>query len=261
MLTPELINARRNMMTGTRIAPLMKGDVEGIYRVYQELIGELEPENLHHVWPVQLGIATEDLNIRWFEMKNNLKIVGRNVFITSGRFSWAGATLDGWSEELGCPIECKHVGGREPLEVVIDRYQPQMQWQMMVTDSKQCALSVIMGANEPIVEFIDRDNGYISVEIERAAQFMEFVARREPPVVLPPVEPPVDAKKIYDMTGNNRWGEFAQQWLINREAYGLCADAQGILKEMVPADAKKCFGYGVRVTRDRANRLSLREDN
>ena len=32
-----------------------------------------------------------------------------------------------------------------------------------------------------------------------------------------------------------------------------------ILKSLVPSDAKKCFGYDVQITRDRAGRLSLRE--
>jgi len=259
MLTPEQIAARKGMMTASRIAPLMTGDVEAIMRLYQEMVGELEPEDLTGLWPVRLGEATEALNLEWFERKNNLKLAGLGVFIKSARFAWAGATLDAWCEELTCPVEAKHVGGREPLEVIIDRYQPQMQWQMMVTEAEQCALSVILGANEPVVEFIPRDNDYIGIEIDRAAQFMEFVAKREPPVVLPPVEPPADANKIYDFTGNNYWSAAATHWLQTRDAAKQNDDAAKILKSTVPDDAKKCFGYGVQITRDRAGRLSLRE--
>jgi hypothetical protein len=259
MLTSEQIAARKGKMTGSRIAPLMTGDVEGIMRVYQELIGELEPENLDHVWPVQLGIATEQLNLNWFEMKNNLKVVGRGTFIQSARFTWAGVTLDGWAEELACAIEAKHVGGREPLEIIIDRYQPQTQWIMMVTESRQCALSIIQGASPPVVEFVERDNGYIGIEVERAAMFMDFVARREPPVVLEAIPPPADAKLIYDMSSNNAWCDAAGQWLTTREAARENADATAILKSKVPEDAKQAFGGGIRITRDRAGRLSLRE--
>ena len=259
MLTPEQIAARKGMMTASRIAPLMTGDVEAIMRLYQEMVGELEPEDLTGLWPVRLGEATEALNLEWFERKNNLKLAGHGVFIKSARFAWAGATLDAWCEELTCPVEAKHVGGREPLEVIIDRYQPQMQWQMMVTEAEQCALSVILGANEPVVEFIPRDNDYIGIEIDRAAQFMEFVHRGEAPIALEPVPPPADAQKIYDMTGDNVWGTYSNLWLETRLAASSNADASKVLKEKVPADAKKCFGNGVQITRDRAGRLSLRE--
>jgi len=258
-LTPEQIAARKGKMTASRIAPLMTGNIDAIMRLYQEMIGELEPEDLSGLWPVRLGETTEALNLEWFERKNNLKLAGRGVFIQSARLQWAGATLDAWCEELVCPVECKHVGGREPLEVVIDRYQPQLQWQMMVTDAEQCALSVIMGANEPVVEFIPRDNDYIGIEIDRAAQFMTFVAHRDPPIVLDPVPPPLDANKLYDMSANNAWCDAAGQWLTTHQAARDNADAAAILKSKVPEDAKQAFGGGIRITRDRAGRLSLRE--
>jgi len=259
MLTSDQIAIRKTLMTSSDIKPLMDGNADEIMRVYLEKIGEREPENLDDVWPVQLGIATEALNLMWFEKKNKVTLAGRNVLIRSSRFNWAGATLDGWCEELKCPVECKHVGGREPIEVIIDRYQPQLQWQMMVTEAQQCAISIIAGANEPVVEFIPRDNDYIGIEIDRAAQFMEFVRRGEAPIALEPVPPPADAQKIYDMTGDNVWGTYSNLWLETRLAASSNADASKVLKEKVPADAKKCFGNGVQITRDRAGRLSLRE--
>jgi hypothetical protein len=130
---------------------------------------------------------------------------------------------------------------------------------MFVTEAEQCALSVIMGASEPILEFIPRDQPYIDEMIARAKQFMTFVERGEPPVVLDPVPPPADAKKIYDMTGNNEWAHHGTEWLETRVAAKRNADAAAILKNMVPADAKKCVGHSIQITRDRANRLSLRE--
>src|SRR5215471_10087764 len=110
MLTSDQIKARKGMMTASRIAPLMTGNVDGIMRLYQEMVGELEAEDLTGLWPVRLGEATEALNLEWFERKNNLKLAGQGVFIKSALFSWAGATLDAWCEELKCPVEAKHVG-------------------------------------------------------------------------------------------------------------------------------------------------------
>jgi predicted phage-related endonuclease len=166
MLTAAQLKAREGKLTASRVACLMHGDADKIMQLYREMIGEGEPEDLDHIWPVRLGSATEELNLDWFEMKNGT-LSRRGDVIVHKKYTWAAATLDGWYDDLGCPVECKHVGGREPLEIIIDRYQPQMQWQMEVTGASQCALSVIMGAAEPVVEFIDRDADYAAEMVKR----------------------------------------------------------------------------------------------
>jgi predicted phage-related endonuclease len=176
-----------------------------------------------------------------------------------GQHEWMAATLDGWDIVNNCPIECKHVGGFEKFEVIVSRYQPQMQWQMLVTGARECALSVIMGASEPVVEFVNRDDEYIREMVSRGQQFMAYVERRTPPVTLPAVPPPIDVSKYYDMTGRNEWANAAATWLATKATARECADAEKYLKSIVPPDARRCTGYGVSITRDRAGRLSLRE--
>jgi hypothetical protein len=258
MLTRAQLDARAGKLTASRISALMTGDAEKVMRLYREMIGEQPEEDMSDVWPVQLGSVTEALNLDWYERNGN-PLSRRGEVVSHPIFEWAAATLDGWDTILLCPIECKHVGGREPLEVVIDRYQPQMQWQMECTQAPQCALSVIMGTNEPVIEYIPFDHAYTTEMIRRGAQFMDFVRRREPPVALAPVPPPCDPTKIIDMTGNNGWAHAAGAWLDTKLSAERCKNSEKILKEYVPADAKKCFGHGVQITRDRANRLSLRE--
>jgi hypothetical protein len=258
MLSPAQIEARRGRLTASRVACLMVGDVEKILRLYREMIGEAVEEDLSSVWPVQLGAATEQLNLDWYEMRKN-PLSRRGEVVVHPRHEWAAATLDAWDDTLFCPIECKHVGGREPLEVIVDRYQPQMQWQMEVTTANQCGLSVIMGASPPIVEYIERDPDYAAEMIHRGAQFMECVARRIVPVHLAPVAGPVVVSKDYDMSGNNHWASAAATWLMTKLAAHDHAAAEKELKAIVPDDARKVTGYGVSITRDRAGRLSLRE--
>lgn len=258
MLSDAQLAARAGKLTASRIACLMKGDAEAIMRLYRELIGEEVSEDLSHVWPVRLGEATEQLNLDWYEGQGN-PLTRRGEVVTHPKYDWAAATLDGWDETLGCPIETKHVGGREPLEVIIERYQPQMQWQMECTGATQCALSVIMGANPPIVEYIERDADYAAEMVRRGLQFMTCVNRRIEPVVLDAVAAPIDATKVYDMTGNNSWASHAVAWRENKSAAEICKDAEKTLKAIVPPDAKKCHGHDIQITRDRAGRLSLRE--
>jgi predicted phage-related endonuclease len=259
MLSPAQIEARKGRLTASRVACLMTGDAEKILRLYREMIGEAVEEDLSDVWAVQLGVATEQLNCDWFERKNLTPVTRRGEVVVHPQHDWAACTLDGWIDALRCPLESKHVGGREPLEVVIDRYQPQLQWECEVTGAKQCALSVIMGASEPVVEFIERDADYAAEMVRRGRQFMDCVAARRPPVALEPVQPPIDVSKYYDMTGRNEWANAAATWLATKATARECADAEKYLKSIVPPDAKKCTGYGVAITRDRAGRLSLRE--
>ncbi len=63
---------------------------------------------------------------------------------------------------------------------------------MGVTGATLCALSVIMGANEPVVEdTIDRDDNYAAEMVRRGKQFMDCVAARRAPVALELVAAPI----------------------------------------------------------------------
>ena len=238
----------------------MTGDVAEIWRLWREMIGEELPEDLSNNWPVQLGSTTEDLQLDWFERKQRRAISRRGEFVLHPVHPWAACTLDGWIDELSCPIEAKHCGGREPMETIIERYSAQTQWQMECTGAKQCALSVIFGANEPVVDFLERDDGYIAEMVKRGRQFMRFVERKIPPVALPPVPAPIVAEALYDMTGNNEWTSSAVAWLETKQAARDNESASVNLKSLVPADAKKAFGAGVQISRNRIGHLSLREE-
>lgn len=259
MLTAAQIARRAGKITGSRIACLMQGDADKIMRMYREFIGEELPEDLDGSWPVALGGHTESLNLDWYERKQRQAISRRGDFVQHPFLEWAGVTLDGWIDQLQCVIEAKHCGGREPMEVLIERYQPQCQWSMEVTGADVCALSVIMGANEPAVEFLERDVGYASEMRRRGAQFIAAVRLRQPPVDLDPVPAPADASKVYDMEGSNSWTSSAVAWLESRDAARAHDDAAKVLKSLVPADARKCHGHGVQISRSKVGHLSLRE--
>ncbi|HWS65726.1 MAG TPA: YqaJ viral recombinase family protein [Steroidobacteraceae bacterium] len=260
-LSTEQRAQREGKLTASRVAVLMSGDKEGILRLYREMIGELQEENLDDVWPVQLGAATEQLSLDWYERRNKRLLIKRGEVVTSKRFEWAAATLDGFDPELNCPVECKHVGGFEPTVVIIDRYQPQMQWQMMCTDTTSCALSVIVGAKEPVVDFIDSAPAYIAEMVDRAEHFMMCVALREPPVQLPQIMPPVDPTASVDMNGNNRWAANANCYIMTKEDRDKFEEAKKTLKAMVPENALRAYGHGLMIYRDRRRALHVREES
>lgn len=260
MLSPDQIKARDGKLTASRVACLMTGDEAAILNLWREMIGDpnFVEEDLSDVWPVQLGSHTEILNLDWFERKHG-PVSKRGDVIIHDAIEWAACTLDGWSDLHGRPVECKHVGGREPLEVIIARYQPQLHWQMIVTGAAECALSVIMGANEPVIEVVPFDREYADELLARARQFMECVASMTPPVALAPVAPPVIPVKTYDMSASNEWGDHAVTWVEHIAAKKKADAAEKALKALVPADAIRCHGKGCEIKRDKAGRLSLRE--
>jgi predicted phage-related endonuclease len=258
-LTKEQQALREGRLTASRIAVLMTGDKEKILDLWKELVGDpswVKPDFSDN-WPVCFGEATEEINLAWFAKKHGEVTRRGDVVYPKDPTAPFAATLDGWSVQHKCPIECKTVGGFEKLSAVIERYQPQMQFQMELTGAKQCAFSVIEGGREPIVEFIQIDTQYVIEMFNRAALFMQHVFDITPPVVLDPVAPPVKATKEYDFTQNNMWCNLAHDFSKTHMDASIHEKAKAELKKLVPADAVRVYGGGIEATRDRANRLKI----
>ena len=262
MLSPDQIRQRDGKLTASRVACLMTGDEAKIMNLWRELVGDPDfvEEDLSDVWPVQLGSHTESLNLDWYERRTGKPLSRRGSVMVRQRYEWAAATLDGWDDDLSAPVECKHVGGFEKTATIIDRYMPQAHWQMIVTGAKQCVFSIIEGAREPIIEVVPLDQDYADTLWVRAMQFMLCVRNLTPPVALAPVAAPeVKAEKTYEMAGNNEWASEAVTWVTTRQSAKDFSASEKAIKAMVPADAIKCNGYGISVSRNKAGSLSIRE--
>jgi hypothetical protein len=261
MLTKTQLIARDGKLTASRVACLMTGDATKIMELWREMTGDpaFVPEDLSGVWPVQLGSWTEQLNLDWYERRTGKPLQKRGEVVVHPSDDWAAATLDGWDEDLQAPVECKHVGGFEKLPVILERYAPQAHWQMLVTNSRRCIFSVIEGAREPVIEIVEYDPAYASELWSRASAFMICVRTLTPPCALPAVAAPVKAEKTYDMTGNNSWGANAATWITTRAAHKDHEAATKELKALVPADAAKCLGHGITISRSKIGSLTIRE--
>jgi len=259
-LSAAQLKARENKLTASSVGCLMSGDETKLMNLWRELIGDPDyvRDDLAGVWPVQLGTVTEALNLEWLVRKRGGEIT-RAGEVVVGKPDWMACTLDGWSSVLNCPVECKHVGGYESFEKVLDRYQPQLHWTMMVTGARQIAISIIEGASEPRVELIDFNQEYADELMRRAVQFMKCVETLTPPVAAAPVVAPVIPVKVYDMTGNNEWGAEGATWKENVDGKKKAEKAEKALKSLVPADAVLCHGHGIEIKRNKAGSLSLKE--
>ena len=261
-LTPEQKKARAGKLTASSIGALVSGDKDRIINLWRELVGDpqfVEP-NFDDVWPVQLGVATEGLNLAWYEKKTGNVLTRQGEVVSHPDYEWAAAPLDGYDSVVGCPVETKHVGGWEKTDTVIQRYMPQLHWQMECTKSDKCAISIIQGAQEPYVEYINYNKEYADELMSRALRFMEHVwAMTEPVTVEPaPVYLPHDKLREINVVGNKEFASLASQWIANKKGAKDFEEAKTKLKEMLPYDAKRIFGYFIEVKRSKNGSITIK---
>lgn len=260
-LSPAQLAARDGKLTASAIGCLMTGDAEKITNLWRFMVGDpsFEDRDWEHFWPARLGHATEALNLEWWEYDTGRPLSRQGEVVMHPVFPWASSTLDAFDDGLVGPVDAKHVGGFETLDTIRARYLPQMTWQMDCTGTKRSALSVIQGAKEPVAVTIEWDAEYSAELWRRAEAFMRCVEDLMPPIPLAPVTAPVPAIREVDMTGNNEWAFHAGYWLENRSLAKTFENSVKSLKGMVPADAAKCFGHGLRIDRSKNGALSIKE--
>jgi hypothetical protein len=90
--------ARRHFIGGSDARIIMGQDETALIRLWREKRGDIEPEDLSANLIVQLGLATEELNRRWYELNSGrlVKDVQRHVRHPSGEWlssEWPVCTM------------------------------------------------------------------------------------------------------------------------------------------------------------------------
>ena len=261
-LTERQQLARKGKMTASRVGAVISGDPEKIYDLWLELTGDptFVAPDYTNVWAVQLGNATEQFHLDWVQ-RNLGPISQRGKSFQHPKVPWALATLDGWVEDENYAIEAKHTGGFESMDVILERYMPQMHWTMFCTDTEEIAFSVIMGAKEPKPVVVRRHDGYTADLVKTATEFMGHVFNLTEPVANPYMKPPKpEFSGVVDMSGNNLWATAASRWVQNLEGHKAYEFAAKEIKEAVPPTAKEAFGHGIRVKRNAKGSLTIKAD-
>src|SRR5262245_28785075 len=98
---------RRNFIGGSDARTIMGKDQTALIRLWEEKRGLCERPDLSGELPVQLGLATEDLNRRWYERNTGEVVIGVQRRIRHPVLRWMGATLDGLIQRTGDVFEAK----------------------------------------------------------------------------------------------------------------------------------------------------------
>ena len=85
----------------------MGDDEAALNRLWREKRGEAEPPDYSDNLLVQLGMATEPLNRRWFERTTGQVIQNIQKRVRHPVIRWMAATLDGVVEASGAVFEAK----------------------------------------------------------------------------------------------------------------------------------------------------------
>ena len=256
----EGFTQRRSFVGGSDARIILGSDETSLLRLWHEKRGEVEPEDLSSNLLVQLGHVTEDLNRRWFERNtgNKLKDVQRRMHHPT--IPWMAATLDGVIAEDGAVFEAKFMlPWSFSGQVAAEKYMPQLQHNMWVTNATAAVLSIITGGGKWVEIKIPADSLYQHLLLTAEKKFWRCVESGERPRLFG-VEPPrarIEAVRIVDMSASNAWAEFSSVFQRTREAHLEHENAKAELKSLIPEDAKEAIGHGIRARHSKSGAVSF----
>jgi predicted phage-related endonuclease len=254
-------NLKRRSFIGGSDARIIMGDDEGaLLRLWREKRGELEPEDLSGNLIVQLGLATENLNRRWYEANTGQVLADVQRQVRHPALRWMAATLDGRVEATGAVFEAKFMlPWSFSEEAAAEKYMPQLQHNMWVVAARTSVLSVITGGGKWVEITTHADPLYQHLIVTAERKFWRCVESGDPPRLfgVEPPRPRIEAVRIVDMSASNSWAELAGKFRSTRQAFLEHERSKAELKALMPEDAKEAVGHGIRAKRSKSGAISF----
>ncbi len=256
--TPSL--DRRHFIGGSDARVIMGKDEKALHRLWREKRGEAAAPDLSGVLIVQLGLVTEDLNRRWYELNSGHRIGDIQRHAIHRTIPWMAATLDGLVKETGAVFEAKFMlPWSFSEEAAAEKHMAQLQHNMLVAGTKKSVLSIINGGGKWIELSIEADPIYQTILIAAERAFWRAVKTGEPPALFDcePPKPRIEAVRVVDMNASNSWAEFAGLFRDTHGAHNDHERAKTELKGLMPEDAKEAMGHGIRAKRSKSGAVSF----
>lgn len=251
---------RRHFIGGSDARIIMGKDEKALLRLWKEKRGEANPADLSAVLIVQLGLVTEDLNRRWYELNSGHRIGDVQRHAIHRTIPWMAATLDGLVKETGAVFEAKFMlPWSFSEEGAAEKHMAQLQHNMLVAGTKKSVLSIINGGGKWIELSIEADPIYQTILIAAEKAFWRAVKTGEPPALFDcePPKPRIEAVRVVDMNASNSWAEFAGLFRDTQGAHSDHERAKAELKTLMPEDAKEAMGHGIRPKRSKSGAVSF----
>ena len=250
---------RRQFIGGSDVRTIIGDDEAALLRLWREKRGEVDPEDLSGNLIVQLGLATEKLNRRWYQANTGRVVTDVQQWARHPTLRWMAATLDGRVE--GCDVfESKFMlPWSFSEEAAAEKYMPQLQHNMWVVAARAAVLSVITGGGKWVEIKTHADPLYQHLIVTAERTFWRCVESGEPPALfgVEPPKPRIEAVRIVDMSSSNVWAEFAGIFSRTRSAHLEHEHAKTELKSLMPDDAQQAIGHSVRAKRSKSGAISF----
>jgi predicted phage-related endonuclease len=256
----KALSDRRRFIGGSDARFIMGNDESALIRLWREKRGEIEPEDLSGNLVVQLGLATEELNRRWYEANSGQVITDIQTQVCHPALRWMGATLDGRVAGSDAVFEAKFMlPWSFSEEAAVEKYMPQLQHNMWVVAARTAVLSVITGGGKWVEILAHADPLYQHLIVTAERKFWRCVESGEQPRLfgVEPPKPRLEAVRIVDMTSSNAWAEFSAIFTRTRQAHLEHEQAKAELKTLMPEDAKEAIGHGIKATRSKSGAVSF----
>jgi len=256
----DFLAARRTFIGGSDARIIMGNDEAALRRLWREKRGEAEPEDLSGNLIVQLGVATEDLNRRWYEVTTGQVITDVQRRMRHPGLRWMAATLDGRVAATQAVFEAKFMlPWSFSEEAAVEKYMPQLQHNMWVVAARSSVLSIITGGGKWVEIKVLADSLYQHLIVTAEKKFWRCVESGDPPHLFfaEPPRPRIEAIRIVDMNSSNAWAQFAGVFGRTRDAHLEHEQAKSELKSLMPEDAKESIGHGVRGKRSKSGAVSF----
>jgi len=251
---------RRYFIGGSDARVIMGQDEAALLRLWREKRGEIEPEDLSGNLVVQLGVATEELNRRWYQTNSGQVLADIQRQIRHPVLHWMAATLDGRVEATRAVFEAKFMlPWSFSEEAAAEKYMAQLQHNMWVVAARSAVLSVITGGGKWVEITTHADPLYQHLIVTAERKFWRCVESGEPPRLfgVEPPKPRIEAVRIVDMSTSNSWAEFAGLFRSTRQAFLDHERSKAELKSLMPEDAKEAIGHGIRAKRSKSGAISF----
>jgi len=264
-INPTLSPHIEDYIRGSDMIKIMTGEWNELWRIKKGLQGR---PDLSYQFNVQLGLATEDFNIKWAEDNYMLKFNKQAARQMQYGLIKLTGTLDGFSgfnaedeiEYIG--IECKHTYSYNTMDKMLEYYMPQLQFYIWIAKLNKIIFSVIFGNQWKAVEVYPSEE-YLDGMKEQIKLFWEHIVHNTEPddldyntqdlrnnvVSIDGV--PINKMTARDASQSNSFTEYTQQYLQHEDAAKTFEAAKKALREEIRPNEREVYNDLISVKRDK----------
>jgi len=254
-----------DFIRGSDMIDIMNGNWNKLWRIKKGLQGR---PDLSFQFNVQLGLATEDFNIKWAEDNYMLKFNKQAARQMQYGLIKLTGTLDGFSgtnaedeiEYIG--IECKHTYSYNTMDKMLEYYMPQLQFYIWIAKLNKMVFSVIFGNQWKAVEVYPSEE-YLSNMQDQIKLFWEHIIHNTEPDdlnyntqvlrdnILSIDGVPINKMTARDASQSNSFTEYTQQYLQHEDAAKTFEAAKKALREQIRPNEREVYNDLIAVKRDK----------